>query len=531
MKPNAATRLVGLAWLMLVAPAASPAWAKSAGRVLKNPDATCSSSKDDNCPRTTNDDLTVLKCERCQRSMPSLMKTVAKTDVSDKQQRKCYDIIDNPAKSYASYLSNAEFVRNCTNSRNLLYDGAVGCGCNAGIISHCSLRSDMNDCLCGKKFTRSLFGCMQDCFQRGDASKATPSCAAAAFAQGLNPQPKRSRRPAGAQPRKPWTRKASGAGHAALSNAQQSENDDNGDEDDDAQDEVLDEDDGDIDKKGWPPEVEEQFSPVLTVRVSFFLSSPASLPALFTILYRPASELTRCQDRDVSFYIDINERAVYVDSDTFEVIRYEPYWLYPVPFYDEILDSTKEDKKWLRRNYFYPLSNRVWYYQWLVGPDVYNKYATQTLDTNVGLASSTGYIASTSFPAAQTTETPASPDPSTTPDATTESDPHGSSAVASAAETSASTISTTAADATADSISQVASAAASATESSARIIPTTALDSAAGSTSSDLSAESTSSSSTAGSAVVGTSSAAVSRLLPFSSLVVVQFLTILYHGF
>lgn len=279
MKPNAATRLAGLAWLMLIAPAASPAWAKSAGRVLKNPQAPCSPSKDDNCPRTTNDDLTVLKCKRCQRYIPSLMKTVAKTDLGDKQQSQCYAMIDDPADFYASYFSNAEFVRSCTNSRNLLYDGAVGCGCNAGSISHCSLRSDMTDCLCGKRFTASLFKCMQECFQRGDASQATPSCPAAGFAQGLNTQPKRAHRPAGAQPRKPWTRKTSSAGHVALSNAQQSDNDEDGGEGGgDAQDEVLDEDDGDIDKKGWPPEVEDQFSPVLTVRASCFWPRPHHFP-------------------------------------------------------------------------------------------------------------------------------------------------------------------------------------------------------------------------------------------------------------
>ncbi|KAJ2980973.1 hypothetical protein NQ176_g2311 [Zarea fungicola] len=356
MRLHATTsRPVRLSRMLLAASIVLPAWVAASSPPL--PYAMCSSSSEDNCPPKMLDNLTVLKCNRCKQDIPSLMKQVAgTTDVSPQDQQGCYNRIDQE-EHYPFYLTGDESLTGCVGPRNLLYDGAVG---------------NTHD---------ALFKCMQPCFAQATPPPNTlawcPSTAAYAggnLDSGVQ-NAKRSQRPVGTQ-RMPWPSRSSSTHRARTSKAERSNDDDDGD----------DSDDGDIDKRGYPPDVEEQFSPVL-------------------------------DDVDISFYIDINERGVLVNSSTYEIIKYDPYWLYPVPSFDQIIDSDEPDLKWLRRNYFYPQSNRVWYYQWLVESDVYSLYGTDTSTDTATVATSIGYTATTSYSVTQTKTDPAISSPINSHDA------------------------------------------------------------------------------------------------------------------
>ncbi|KAJ3498902.1 hypothetical protein NLG97_g752 [Lecanicillium saksenae] len=416
-----ATKVVGRAWLLLVT--LSPACgAMTNNQIFRKSWAECGPSKDDNCLTEHISDLDVFKCSRCQEHYPELMANVGNT--SPELQKKCYDMINDEETHYSTYYDRGSLVKSCTTPRNLLYDGAVGCICGGGVMLHCS--------------------------QGGDISKSTaPSCPSKPVARQAMPQgaPRAYDRSQPKPPKAPKG-KSSGTSHAA-SKAQQSddndaeETDDDDGSGDDGEEEFIDDDNGSVDTRAFPPDPEEQFSPIL-------------------------------DDREVSFYIDIYERVVYVDQDTHEFIDFEPYVRYPAASYDEIHDSPVENTKYLRRNYFYPLSNRVWYYQWLVGPDVYKQYATQDSDSSRTIGASSGYTFS-DHPKAQATQTAASANPTTSPGAT-------------AAATSS------------GGLSNVASSTASVSSSTAASTPS------------------------------GSSSAAASRLVPLSWLLMLQLLAIAYHG-
>lgn len=120
----------------------------------------------------------------------------------------------------------------------------------------------------------------------------------------------------------------------------------------------------------------------------------------------------------MAWYLDIYERSILVDPDTYVMIYYEPYILYTAPSFDQLFKLTDDARRLVRRCWFYPVSNNVWCWQWYITPDEYAdyNYINTTATPEAYVNSVAGY---TTIPSTYTSEvyTTAGPAPSRKVDA------------------------------------------------------------------------------------------------------------------
>lgn len=120
----------------------------------------------------------------------------------------------------------------------------------------------------------------------------------------------------------------------------------------------------------------------------------------------------------MAWYLDIYERSILVDPDTYVMIYYEPYILYTAPSFDQLFKLADDARRLVRRCWFYPVSNNAWCWQWYIYPEEYDgyNYINTTANPEAYVNSVGGY---TSIPSTYTSEvyTTAGPAPSRKVDA------------------------------------------------------------------------------------------------------------------
>lgn len=87
----------------------------------------------------------------------------------------------------------------------------------------------------------------------------------------------------------------------------------------------------------------------------------------------------------MDFYIDANERCIFVDPAINEPLDYQPYEVPNAAYFDEVF--TDEDYYWGKRCYWYPFSNNIWCWQFTINKEDYEKYADSFVSQSLTVSS------------------------------------------------------------------------------------------------------------------------------------------------
>ncbi|TQV90401.1 hypothetical protein IF1G_10880 [Cordyceps javanica] len=372
-----------LALLICLVVCASAAIA-SQGRTVQDPGFYCASSYTSPLCKPGAAGSPPLKCERCKYTLTDLIPLV--TPLQQTTPDYCFQPSGGNGRPDYNQGSAAP---GCSNAASLIYNGGAECRvtiCSA-VKSCLSHPLGFNNCLCGWNQAAEQISEMWPCFKKADVRDRRVECPNR-YTQGTknigqrNPNPKVS---AGARPPPP-------AGHLGVSISDNDTGDGSAGDSNTEFDtvsstspngnpQVYYDDD-------WPPDTSQQFSPVL-------------------------------RDGDQSFYLDVWERVVLVDTNTLNIIYYEPYYLREAPSFDQLYDvPTDENVKIVKRCWLYPFSVRLWCYWWYIMPDEFADfdYAKDNSNSHVG-ANITDVGGHTSIPTTYSSiaYTKAGPIPTTTP--------------------------------------------------------------------------------------------------------------------
>ncbi|CEJ81185.1 hypothetical protein VHEMI01329 [[Torrubiella] hemipterigena] len=316
----------------------------------------CSQDEDYYCKR--RDDgvrREPIKCQRCSNTLLEVMRAVK---VPRPEERRHRDYCENLITTHEDFQHRYRDTFNaaleqCILPEMLLYDGAKECNsASGGVLASCAATANFHECLCNQRYDSNDFSRLTFCFKTGgqiDLDKACPN-----GPSGFRDLPPRPTRSLYLMQKDQFAKRVGSHRNGRRDDEYDYECSENG--------------------SSFPPCVELQFSPVL-------------------------------RDGDLGFYIDANERCIFVDLATYEPLDYYPYKVPEAAYFDEVF--TDEGYYWARRCYWYPFSNNIWCWQFPINEEDYENYAdslaSQTLTFSSTIIGTVPATATTSASAAAVT--------------------------------------------------------------------------------------------------------------------------------